>query len=71
MSPVCSLEDLDAQFDSITKPIGDGRTGESPSHGAMVIPALYAVLITGSCHRTQPHPRLLIGARCKRVYIVT
>ena len=48
VSPVCPLEDLNAQFGSITKLMkGDDRTGESPFQGAMLImiSAPYAVLI--------------------------
>ena len=46
VSPVCPLDDLNAQFDSIRKLIkSDDRTGESPLQGAVLIPAPYAVLI--------------------------
>ena len=46
VSPVCPLEDLNAQFDSITKLMkSDDRTGESPLQGAVLIPAPYAVLL--------------------------
>jgi hypothetical protein len=55
VSPVCPLEDLNAQFDSITKPMkSDDRTGESPLQRAVLVRALYAVLIqeavTGLSH---------------------
>ena len=54
VSPVCPLEDLNAQFDSITKLMrGDGRTGESPLQEGMLVPAPYADFIqeaiTGLC----------------------
>ena len=46
VSPVCPLEDLSAQFDSITKLMkSDDRTGESPLQGTVLISAPYAVLL--------------------------
>ena len=55
VSPLCPLESLNAQFDPTTKLMKrNGRTGESPLSGAVLIPALNAVLIqeavTGLSH---------------------
>jgi hypothetical protein len=53
--PLCPLEHLSTQFDPTTKLTkSNGRTGESPLSGAVLIPALDAVLIqvavTGLSH---------------------